>query len=528
MNKTGLCAKYWLLLVGTFILTLTMPHAGFAADTVSIKLDTAKLEIDEGKDADKDNLVFASSKAEADEGDKEHPGPTLKDQWGVGIHKSYLIPALEIPGFIVLLNAYDRVAYPNEEENGKKIYSSTPKTFWKHLTQGPWVLDNDSFNMNQFLHPYAGTVYFGFARSAGLNYWESSAYTFAGGFLWEMAGETTRPSINDQIASGIAGAFLGEPLFRMASLLLESKPGGFFHELGAAIISPPTGFNRLVFGERFKPVFPSFDPAYFWQLRVGQSLNSRLSGQDSSGTFRKYVNSVNFSMAYGLPGKTGYEYTRPFDYFQFDATASNGAGTYFENIFENIMARGLLLGNRYESGDAYRGIWGLYGSYDYISPRNFRSLRVSTTAVSIGNTAQWWLSRDVALQGSALAGIGYGAAGGNVPGQGNRDYHYGVSPQGLLDLRLIIGSAAMFDATGRGYYVSDLGATKPAGTETIGRASTGLTVRVYGRNALAIQYMITGRDARYNGQSSIHQHASTVTLLYTLLSDKHFGAVEWR
>ena len=30
-----------------------------------------------------------------------------------------------------------------------------------------------------------------FARSAGLSYWESAAYTFAGSMMWEIAGETT-------------------------------------------------------------------------------------------------------------------------------------------------------------------------------------------------------------------------------------------------------------------------------------------------------------------------------------------------
>jgi hypothetical protein len=41
-------------------------------------------------------------------------------------------------------------------------------------------------------------------------------------------GETTNPSINDQIANGIGGTFFGETLFRMASLVLEGdgeKPG---------------------------------------------------------------------------------------------------------------------------------------------------------------------------------------------------------------------------------------------------------------------------------------------------------------
>ena len=127
-------------------------------------------------------------------------------------------------------------------------------------------------------------MYHGFARSAGLNYWESLLYTNVGSFLWETGGETTDPSINDQIASGIGGSFFGEALFRMASLVLEGdgdKPG-FWRELGATVLSPPTGFNRLAFGDRFKPVFPSHNPATFWRLRLGASLNSHLNDQGGS------------------------------------------------------------------------------------------------------------------------------------------------------------------------------------------------------------------------------------------------------
>lgn len=65
-----------------------------------------------------------------------------------------------------------------------------------------------------------------------------------------VAIETTLPSFNDHIASGIGGSFLDEPLSRMASLVLEGggeKPG-LFRELFAACISPPTGINRLLYG----------------------------------------------------------------------------------------------------------------------------------------------------------------------------------------------------------------------------------------------------------------------------------------
>ena len=62
----------------------------------------------------------------------------------------------------------------------------------------------------------------------------------------------------------------------MANLLLESDDGrpGFWRELGAAIISPPTGFNRLVFGNRFDAVYPSNRPATFIRLAGGGTLTS--------------------------------------------------------------------------------------------------------------------------------------------------------------------------------------------------------------------------------------------------------------
>lgn len=47
--------------------------------------------------------------------------PTSPLSWETGVGKSYLIPALEIPAFLLLLNGYDRLAYPNMlEPSGKK------------------------------------------------------------------------------------------------------------------------------------------------------------------------------------------------------------------------------------------------------------------------------------------------------------------------------------------------------------------------------------------------------------------------
>src|SRR6185312_8499545 len=183
--------------------------------------------------------------------------------WGTGEDHSFLVPALEIPTFQLLLNRYDHYAidqatYPSPLDN------------FRNNQHRSWVVDNDKFSTNQFLHPYQGSTYQGFARSAGLTFWQASAYTFAGSLVWEEAGENTAPSINDQIATGIGGNFLGEPLFRIASLLLEqdAEQPHWWRELAAGIVSPPTAINRFVFGDRFTPIFPSNHPEVFTSFDV--------------------------------------------------------------------------------------------------------------------------------------------------------------------------------------------------------------------------------------------------------------------
>ena len=504
-------AYRWALLAGAIALSLLTPSAGFAAEPAPAAAPA------EGAVAAVDNLLITTPA----------PPPNVRKpvlSWGTGSGKSYSIPAYEILGFEALLNVYGRITDPDlvdpKYSEGHKVYSVTPSTAWRHLTKGPWGFDGDSFQVNQIQHPYQGAVYQGFARSAGLGFWESSVYTFLGSFVWEVAGETTKPSINDQVASGIGGSLLGEPLFRLSSLILEDggyNPG-FWRELGAAVISPPTGFNRLVFGDRFKGVFPSHNPATFTRLRLGASLTDHLVGISDNNVDQKEV-TADYSLSYGLPGKDGYTYDRPFDYFHFEFTAVSG-----KSGFENIMTRGLLLGKKYEAGEDYRGIWGLYGSFDYISPQVFR---VSSTALSLGTTGQWWLTRAVALQGSALGGIGYGAAGTVHPSE-ERDYHYGGAGQGLLAARLIFGDKAMFDLTAREYYISGFGSTQTDGSERIFRGNASFTVSVYKRHALGIQYVMSRRDAFSPNTPGSHQTVGTWSIAYNFLGDSRFGAVEWR
>jgi Domain of unknown function (DUF3943) len=451
------------------------------------------------------------------------PTPTPVLVWETGEGRNYLVPAIEIAGFIFALNQFNRAFIDDHE------YDSDVHTFARNLGTEP-VYDKDPFSINQLGHPYQGGIYYGAARSAGLSYWESLPYTLIGSFLWETYGETTPPSINDHIATGIGGTFVGEALFRMASLVLEGGGAtpGLWRELAAAVISPPTGFNRLVFGDRFKAVFPSHDPEIFVRLRVGGTLTSDVENEGLAEDVTRQEGSVDYSMTYGLPGKPGYRYRRPFDFFHFELTAVPNASSA-ANAIENVSIRGLLLGTTYEAGAAARGLWGLFGGYDYLSPQIFR---VATTNILAGSVGQWWLTRAVALQGTALGGLGFGAAG-SVADRDERDYHFGLIPHTVLGARLIFGERAMLEGSARHYWVAGTGSgpgasTSDIGAETILRGTVGITVRVFGPHAIGLHYVASTRDARVRHGDDRHQQVETISLSYNFLGHSRFGAVEWR
>lgn len=427
-------------------------------------------------------------------------------------NKSYWIPALDIVGFDFLLNQFNR------RFSGVDDYDSNLHTIWHNL-HSSWDTDHDAFKINQLGHPYQGSMYHGFARSAGLTYWESLGYTVAGSAFWEIAGEKVPPSKNDMIATGVGGTFLGEALFRMSSIVLE-KGGSHpdvWHELGAAAISPSTGFNRYAFGDRFDKIFNRNDAAYYSRLQVGIA-NTVHADRGTSDSVKDNDGQVEFSMDYGLPGQPGYSYTRPFDYFVFQGAASTA------NVFENVLVRGLLIGKDYEVGDNYRGLWGLYGSYDYISPQTYR---ISTTALSLGTTGQLWLSESVALQGSLLGGLGY-AAVGTLNGKDEKDYRYGVAPQALVALRLIMGNKASIDFTGREYFVTDVDDHRNGGHDNILRSDVAFTYRIHKKHAVSLKYQWNQRDATYPLLGDRKQTTGTIGIFYTFLGHDGFGATDWR
>jgi hypothetical protein len=127
----------------------------------------------------------------------------------------------------------------------------SPST-WAQNFENPWKWDNNAFLGNQFSHPYHGSLYFNTARSNGYNFWQSVPWAWGGSLMWELMGESWAPSPNDLLNTSLGGITLGEMLFRASSLALDNTATGAertFREIGATLLDPVRGFNRILDGQ---------------------------------------------------------------------------------------------------------------------------------------------------------------------------------------------------------------------------------------------------------------------------------------
>jgi len=418
-------------------------------------------------------------------------------------HKSYVLPAVEIVAMDAIVNRVGSLLLDPE------TFAVSGESIRRNL-RGPWVVDDDPFQVNQLGHPYQGAMYHGIARSNGLGFWPSLAYTFAGSALWEIAGETTPPSRNDQIASGIAGSFLGEPLYRISRLLLEGGDGrpGAWRTTAAVLASPTTGLNHFLVGA--PEGSPPPDALPFSDIRVQIGATAVPTRRAPSG-YSLAVDQprVALSMDYGYPGSAGYAHERPFDYFRIESSVSSEG-------LEQVSTRGLLVGTDYGTG-RLAGVWGLYGTYDYFAPADFR---FGSTAASVGTTLQVSIAEPLVLQTSGLGGVGYVATHAeDQPG----DFNYGVAPQALVNLRLIGGRRAALDLTAREYFVSSVGGFGTGQRDLIFVGDVWLAIRIYGRHGVGLTYQRAGRTSDYLELPDQTRSRTTVGVYYTFLGTGGFG-----
>jgi hypothetical protein len=422
---------------------------------------------------------------------------------------SVWVPALEITGYNVLQNRY---AY---HFNNPAVYDVSLET-WKHnLTH--WWWDEDNFGTNGFAHPYMGSLYFNAARSTGFSFWQSAGFSFAGSLQWEVLGETEPPSVNDQITTPWAGTIVGEILHRLSNRVLDgggARPG-FWRELGALVLDPFQGFNRILYGNKYRPPAALSQQSFYSEFWAGVSVASDAQeggeGRDL-GPVTVAVHAVN-----GIPG-SDWRFERPFDHFDalFGITVNGDA--LQEKGFMTILLRGAIAVAHYGERTS-SGIWGLYFNYDYIAPAVFRA-QSSNVGLGITGQVDWG---DWAFQGHALLGVGFGAGGASSDEEGARDYHFGAQAAVQLEGALFYGDALRVSVRGRELLTGSKVTDEQQAWEDLTYAVASVAWRFSGRHAIGVEGVGAWRRAHYPDEPDVFARVLGLQTFYQFGSDLGLG-----
>ena len=267
---------------------------------------------------------------------EENPGDS------VGF-KDVLISAGDVLLVNMIFNCSSRIVL--DEEYSKTTLDTMAENF-----RSRWVWDDDGFFMNQFGHPYQGSLYFESGRSNGLNFWQSLAVAAGGSFLWEEVGETTRPSVNDIITTPVCGAVVGEAFHRLfidANALCPAL---------AWLVNPLAALNSAYRGRTLSVSgrTEEIDLIFHGGLESSTAYFSDIFGTDE---FRRFGGGTEIRIQYGLP--EAHSTAEPFDLFTMEADVMVTRGFYSAEVCIDgfLWSRGLFF-------DESSGTLGLNLMYD--------------------------------------------------------------------------------------------------------------------------------------------------------------------
>ena len=282
------------------------------------------------------------------------------------VKKRYWQALAEVTAINVGVQLFDRYALNSD------FAQTTLRTLKRNFTDG-MVWDNDFFVTNMFAHPYHGNLYFNAARTNGLSFWESAPYSLLGSAMWEFLGETEPPAINDIIATTCGGMALGEMTHRLSRTILDDRDYGwrrFWREAAAAIINPMQGIHRIVSGDAWNVKNSHYRYHNFHEtpVDVAFSLGWRYLADDGALFRGVHAPYLNFYLLYGTP-VDGERHTKPYDFFDLDATFSIGGG---QKMVNNISIVGRLWSTpiveipaKTRDGQTMAAEFGIYQHFNY-------------------------------------------------------------------------------------------------------------------------------------------------------------------
>ena len=453
-------------------------------------------------------LVIAPALARAQPATDPAQPPTPANE-GEPLRRSYPLMLAESAGLLAGMNIGARLL-------GKSYAQITLSSVVDNI-RSDWVWDDDDFNTNQFGHPFQGTLYYQTARSNGFGILGSAIVTFADSLVWELAMETEKPSLNDQIITPAAGVLLGEALHRWSATLRYTRSGsapGIVRTVLSTILEPLGTVNRISFGDAWRMAPP---PPSFGYLAAGIDAVSVAFDVDSSSKVTTSGNLLHgaLAFAYGVPSSPSYIPTKPFDYLDLRLEGSVSPSDYFATL----RMRGLLYGWSYTSGSWLRGTWGAFGAYDFENPQR---IRIGAASLGIGTTLHADLGDRAFVQATATGGvIPYGSAGGDVPGNNLRDYHRGPGSSQLVEVRLGYRGFGALRFTATGYEID--GERFQEGSEVLNTTRLEALWGLSDHNAIGLGADFGFRRAEFPDMPTQIDRSLQLRVFYALIHDRDFG-----
>ena len=334
------------------------------------------------------------------------------------IEKRVDVAALQVVFINMLAITLNRFVY------GTAVDFST----WKANIERGLEFDDNQFRANYIEHPYAGNGYYNAGRSNGMNFWESAPLVLGGSLMFEYLGETHPPSTNDLITTTLGGITLGEPLYRLSSLVLDNQATGanrVLREIGATLINPVRGINRLLYG-RMWAVGPNFFERHPTFLAIRLNGGSRRIADGNSLENGATDAFVELDVRYADPIEEPLR--KPFEAFEFAVQISNT-----EKSIDRLNIVGSLYGAslRQGPGTRHKLVVSLESDFNLNEEYRYGQNSVNAGLLSDWPLAQTWSVRTDAV----LEAIPFGAV--NTSQAIGRGYDFTAGAGVLLKARLL-------------------------------------------------------------------------------------------
>src|SRR5690606_8706774 len=236
------------------------------------------------------------------------------------------------------------------------------QNFLDHQRFSAWDWDDNQFTTNQIDHPFHGQFYFNAFRSNGYNFYQSSLATVAGSYIWETAGETQHPSINDLVNTTFGGILMGEMMHRVSRNILarnRTDHNRIGNEIVATFVNPINGLNRLLDGKWGKPIddyYGADSSVIKAELDLGVRRFDAKEGDFLNEGKNAFYGRLRFIYSNG-----DHNYKRPFDQFSVNLELGNGDSSFINGV--NVHA--LLYGAKFFKSKKGNHYGTLNAHYDF-------------------------------------------------------------------------------------------------------------------------------------------------------------------